>query len=184
MSYGPQALLGKLGIRGMRARPETTINRPVGEYLREQLDTSRPDGSQGAALAQGLAMLDSIRPEDPLGWLSNYLRDPTSEQWTNQAHAARQQRAASMSVSATARREVNSVEYLGRLRPHLHAALRSLVDTRPQNPAMTLSDLLGGHSGAVPSGNSDATTEEPTSDGGTNTGSNSVRVVDGDQVVE
>ncbi len=126
-------------------------------------------------------MLDSIRPEDPLGWLADYLRDPSSEQWAHQAHAARQQRAASMSVSGATRGEVNSVEYLGRLRPHLHAALRSLVDTRPKNAAVTLSDLLGGHRGAVPSGNSGATAEEPASVGDANSTSAGA---DGDQVVE
>lgn len=52
----------------------------------------RPDGSQGAALAQGLTLLDTIRPDDPLGWLSDYLMDPSAEVWADQARAARAER--------------------------------------------------------------------------------------------
>ena len=126
-------------------------------------------------------MLDSIRPEDPLGWLSDYLRDPTSDRWATQARAARQHRAESLSLSAAAGAEVSSVEYLGKLRPHLCAALRSLVDTRPKNAAMTLSDMFGGHRGEVPADNSGGTAEEPASAGDANSASVGA---DGDRVVE
>ena len=167
----------------MRARPATTVNQPVGEYLREQLDARRPDGTQGAALAQGLSMLDSIRPEDPLGWLSEYLRDPTSEKWINQARAARQERAASMAMSSSAREEMNTVEYLGRLRPHLQAALRSLVDSRPKNAALAVSDFLGSNKAEGDQSNLNAGPEQlPSQFGGD--GATSSLGVDGNEVVE
>lgn len=181
VAYGLQALLGKLGVRGMRPRPATTFSQPVGEYLREQLDIHRPDGTQGAALAQGLTMLDSIRPQDPLRWLSEYLRDPTSEKWVNQTRAARQERMASMRVSGVAREEANSVEYLGRLRPQLHAALRSVADNRPQNAALAVSDFLDSNWEVVPPGDSDAATNESLPDGQADGASGGV---DGDEVVE
>ena len=168
-------------MRGVRARPGATVNQPVGEYLREQLDARRPDGTAGAALAQGLTMLDAIRPDDPLGWLCDYLRDPTSEKWADQASVARQQRAAAMAISGRVREEVGSVEYLGRLRPHLHAALRTLVDDRPKNAAMTLSDFLGSNREAASSGNADAVTAETAEtagEDGTRAGANDDEVVE------
>lgn len=167
----------------MRARPATTVNQPVGEYLREQLDARRPDGTQGAALAQGLTMLDSIRPDDPLGWLSEYLRDPASEKWISQARAARQERAASMAMSGSVREELNSVEYLGRLRPHLQAALRSLADSRPKNAALAVSDFLGNNKGEVDQSNLDAGPEQLSSQLGGD-GANSSLGVEGNEVVE
>lgn len=176
-----QSLLGKLGVRGVRTRAGATVDQPFGEYLREQLDTRRPDGTTGAALAQGLAMLDAIRPDDPLGWLCDYLRDPTSQKWAHQASVARQQRAATMTLSGPLREEVSSVEYLGRLRPHLHAALRSLVDDRPKNASMSLSDFLGSHREAMLSSNADAETAEPASDG---CGDDTSAGTNGDEVVE
>ena len=68
-----------------------------------------------------------------------------------------------------------------RLRPHLHAALRSLADNRPKNAALAVSDFLGSNREDMPLGNSNAVGEEPASDeqaGGTSAG------VDGDEVVE
>ena len=47
---------------------------------------------------------------------------------------------------------MTSVEYLGRLRPHLQGALRSLVDGRPKDAGLAVSDYLGSSRGTMPVG--------------------------------
>jgi hypothetical protein len=169
----------------MRARPSTTIEKPLGEYLREQLDARKPDGTQGAALAQGLSMLDSIRPDDPLGWLADYLQDPASETWAEQARAARARagemtRRNAASAAASGGAHVSSVEYLGRLRPHLHAALRSLAESRPsKDSTLVLSDYLGSSRGAVLSSPDEEAEREPLG-----SGADGARAEAEDEVVE